>query len=377
MATLKIGADIGNGKTSLAVEHKNKLVTLHFPSIRKKIDRHGFGDDVAVTRFHWSTEFNGQSKDNLTTYVVGDDALNKSGVMEHDRSLDRLGSEFEMFMFMVSLVRLNQKSQRILRKKDTVHMLSCVPPMYLTDDMRQRYDDLKGTYYIYIDDDPKAYEYTIVDIDLIEEGRGGMTAFAFGLNGRPNPWFEEIVKGTVKLIDLGYKTMDSFTYINGEIANASRFDMTTNMGIFPGIVRPLVNDLRSRDGDWRFVSEYAVERAIRAYGRGEHELCGVDVGESFVPIGKYIMNHATSHAQVIRSHIESDETTDGMGGVSRLIIIGGGEILLAPMFADWYPAKFIRIDKHPATCGIEDASIVLNSVGNLIFSIAQSNRMVT
>lgn len=376
MGAVQIGTDVGNGKAAAAVKYKNTIETTHFPSIRKKVDRVGFGDDTTTDRYHWSVDSCGQSEDNLTTFVVGDDAMRKSGIIEHDRSVERLGGEFEMFMFMVLLTKLNRMNQRILKKKDRVHMLSCVPPKYLDDTMRERYGDLKGTYKIFLNDDPKPYEYTVTDVDVIEEGRGGMTAFAFDINGRPTSWFEDIVKGRTKLVDLGYKTLDTYDYTNGEISNSSRYDMTTNYGIFPGIVQPLVRELRAKGGDWRFVDEYDIEAAVRAYGQGRHEDCGVWVGENFAPIGKAIMNQASSHANVVKALLESDVATEGMGGVKRLIMIGGGEVLLAPLFSSWYPNKFLRIDKHPATCGIDDASVVINAVGNLIFEIAKGNREV-
>lgn len=374
---ITIGEDVGNGETSVATLYKNDWYTTHFPSLRLKIPNEDrFGDDEHIDRFHWSTVTGGRSTDDLDTYIVGEDALSKGGIIEHDRSEDRFANEFETFLLCVALYRINQQNQRVVTKRQMVRRATCVPPKMLNQQMRDRYEDTLDTYYLYVNDEQKPYTFTFSDIYVFEEGRGAMAVFLLNKDGRQTEYFEDMIKGSVSIIDIGYKTLDRINYSNGSISNTSRYEMTNEMmGIYPGIVRKVVTNLRGRSGkvmtdgerysnSWAHVSEYQVEMALRAYCKGDIHNCSLWVDDKFFNIANVLSQFAEAHARLIKQTIESDELTNGVASFRKLIFVGGGQEVMQMHFKTWYPNKYVDLSRHPSTCGIDDAAVILNSVGN-------------
>lgn len=99
------------------------------------------------------------------------------------------------------------------------------------------------------------------------------------------------------------------------------------------------------------------------------------VGTEYIQLYQAINRRLSEYERQIRSKfMESNMVTKGMRGVNHLLIVGGGGSLLEPIVKNFYPQKLIQVKEHAATCGIQDAHIYLNAIGNLLWMQAKEQK---
>lgn len=352
--------DAGNGMTNAILRKTNGKSNKmhHFPSVRARAtgDTLGLGDQFEMSIQY--TDWLGYR------YIWGDAVTSiTQRHLETHRGVDRYGNEFHQFLTAVGLAELGLK-------KGTVALTLFAPPgVYESakDNIKEGFLDGDGITKIRLKDDAKTREWQYTTVNIFPEGLGAIACFAFDDKG--NMVENDILDGSVALVDLGLFTADVVITIDG-MFNPENLDRATyrNAGVDEYIRKPVLRALHGLDEDFTVLTEEHVDLAMR---KGlESSNYTIRVAGKEANIQEVVTENRRRYAEWLANRIfETDY--QGFRG-SKLMLVGGGSLFVRDYLQEWYGDKIIDPQQLPHTKDIHPA--YFNAVGGMRLAVAQAKQ---
>ena len=350
MADHIISVDAGNGGVNAIRALKKSHKSVYFPSVRAAAtgDTLGLGEqfELQYDYVDWSGH----------RYVVGDDVirLGKRNAERHQGAW-RYGDEFHQFLVAVAVGQLGVK-------KGTVDLTLFAPPgMYVEakEAMQKRFKEHDG--YIAIgfkgEKSPRKWQYTSVTV--WPEGIGAAACFA--LDDRGGLVENDTLKGRVVVLDIGMYTLDALRLIDGNFdVNSLEQATIEHGGLKQHLHEPVLRFLKKRDDDFSLATIDTVDMALRrGLNTGDYTLTA---GNKQVDMQPLIDKYRERHAEWIANNI-IDGMFDSLRDVSKLILVGGGAVLIQEYMRKWYGDKLIDFQASEGTADVHPVNA--NAVGGI------------
>ena len=357
MADYVVSCDPGNGGTNTVLARDSgRHKSVYFPSVRAAAtgDSLGLGKDLELDYRY--VDWYGHR------YVVGDDVLRVTRRhLERHTGVNRYGNELYQFLVAVALGELGVKS-------GSVDLTLFAPPgLYLSakTDILERFNDGGGEVVIQFKGDKKTREWRYDQITVWPEGIGAAACFI--LNDTGQLVESDVLTGEVIVLDMGAYTLDALKMSDGNF-NPEELEHATfeNGGIMVHILEPILRMVKKMGDDFSLLGIEDVERVLRLGTiSGDYTLT---VAGTEVDLEPAVEKHRERYAEWIANNIV-DGVFAGLRGVKRVILVGGGALLVEDYMRQWYGDKVLDRKKHPTTKKI--FPVDFNCVGGLRLALAR------
>ncbi len=354
--------DAGNGGTNAALVGKNgKLTVVYIPSIRAAATGERLGLDKGLELSYQTVQWGGHR------YITGDDAVTISKrALERHMGTNSYGNEFHQFLIAKALADMGVKS-------GTVDLTVCVPPGVFREVkpvILERFKSYKHHAAIWLSGEARPRDWEYESVTVMPEGI--CAAACFVLDDKGKKVKSDIFSGDVVVIDVGAYTVDALLLQNGNF-NPETLQHTTweNEGVDLHIRQPILSELKRQSQEFSRATVDDIDLAIRR---------GVKKGKYTVAIGGYeaditplVTKQSERYAEWISNNI-GDGLFNAMRGIKRLIVVGGGAVLVTSYLRKWYGDKVVDPNAFPSTKNVHVAD--MNAVGGLRLRLKTVNVQV-
>lgn len=348
-----VSVDAGNGGTNAAIATKGGYKSTYFPSIRAVVrgESLGIGDfDMEYQYLDWFGR----------RFVVGDDVLRvKRSSLERHMGVGRSGNEFQQFLVAAAIARLGVKSGEV--------NLTMFTPPGVFKDMRPKilegFTDNNGEVEIKLKG-KKAYKWRYDSVTVLPEGIGAAMCFILDQDG--NAVDDSVLDGDVIIMDIGALTLDVVQLHEGNFA-AEELDTATweNAGMNERIREPMLHQIKRLGNDFDLTTVDDIDLALRiGFLKGDYVLRVAGHEVNLLPMLTDVSN---AYAEWIANTIV-DSKLRGFRGVTAVILVGGGAVLVRDRLTHWYGNKIVEPSRYASARKIHPVDF--NCVGGLRYALA-------
>jgi hypothetical protein len=347
-----VSCDPGNGGTNSVIIPNGKPKFDYFPSVRAQslaVDLGNVGmDTLKYETYGWY----GQQ------YVVGNDVVTVTGrALERHQGRNRYGNEFHAFLVMTALSRLGVPDGEV------VLTLFAPPGMYqdAKKAIKRRFEG--KTFELTSRHGKRRHTWEVVKVNTVPEGVGAAAVLAFDNYGQPVN--AELLAGRVALIDVGAYTTDVLVLENGALNPESIGHATlANAGIRAHVIEPVLADLHAQAPDLAYVGIDHIDMLLQNSTRSRT----LETGGYTIDLKDDLEHRFELFAGWLANNV-IDTQLNGLDDFNRLILVGGGALMVGKYIQRWYKAKYADLSSDPQTKGIHPA--YFNVVGGARMTLNQ------
>jgi len=355
----KLGLDLGNSQVKAAQVCQTKagprIVTKVFDSAFALPLDLGNGDDTGLTGRARATLFTHVTSDGESSFFVGDEARlgrEKTRVPTDDSRITGL-ADLRLMLYAVTVqfkIRsgLNQPAPRVY--------LYAGLPLHLEDRGKDVATAWQGIHQVKINGRPCHVE--IAGVKTMSQPHGGLTDLFFLESGGLNPAHQGVLRGSVGIIDVGYRTTDIVRLKWDPASKKMRVDRQYSLGLndlgaqnfYRAVYRAILEKYR------RNLDDDTLAQAVQ-YRRFKQR------GQEDIEIGDIVDAAAEQVAEALASAVveKAGWTDEIVAQTDRVLAIGGTPLLLGDALKRRLP--YVEIPANaPVACahGLAKAAIMKN-----------------
>lgn len=322
----KLGLDLGNSQVKAARIVSGKLgpriITKVFDSAFALPLDLGNGDDTGLTGRARATLFTHVTSDGESSFFVGDDARlgrEKARVPTDDSRVTGL-ADLRLMLYAVT-VQFKIRARRPDELAPQVYIYAGLP-LHLEDRGKEVTAAWQGVHQVKINGRP--YHVEVVGVKTMSQPHGGLTDLFFLESGGLNPVHQDVLRGSVGIIDVGYRTTDIVRLKWDPASKKMLVDRQYSLGLndlgaqnfYRAVYRAILEKYR-RNLDDDTLAQAVAERRFKQRG---HD----------VDIGDIVDAAAEQVAEALASAVveKAGWTDEVVAQTDRILAIGGTPLLL-------------------------------------------------
>jgi hypothetical protein len=349
-----VSVDAGNGGVNAVMAlDKGRYRSVYFPSVRAAAtgDSLGLGKELEL-QYNYVDWYGHR-------YVVGDDVLRVTRRhMERHSGPNRYGNEMHQQLIATAVAQLGVK-------EGGVDLTLFAPPGIYVDAKRMMEERLRkaGEVTLQLKGDRKPRSFRYETITIWPEGVGAVACFILDDSGELVA--TDLLDGETLVLDLGFYTLDALRLVDGNF-NPEELEHATfeHGGVMSHVLEPILRVVRKQGEDFSLLTADDVDRVIRL-GLVSEDYTLMAAGYE-LDLAQLVAKHRERYAEWIANHIV-DNVFAGFRGIRRVILVGGGALLVEDYLREWYGDKLLNRRQHAATRKIHPVDF--NAVGGLRFAL--------